>query len=336
MSKEKSVTVSPQFKKWLSEAAELEINGESQLQDPKRQLYVKMAEELLSHNIPKNQVYSRIHRDLQAELRVKKNNPTYILNNSWLYEVCQQNGWTESSLPKNAETSPFEKDDPFKILKEKMKNIFEQIIEQCHEDIALLEDRDKKISQESWMKFFSDETEIKNFVDEMLSITVAHFEDANRLRDSRQIILPTDRFLITAMNFWIYDSWYCKIYHAKVKDRHGKYDITPKKLSLFRKDSLSKSHLIYHVMQDPLNCHILGIKCPGCGSSKSLKTFWNIDGTWNLICTNEVAHNDKKPRYPASLISEYLENLATNTDSSANILLKAHGFEQVILDAKKK
>ncbi len=312
MSRNQALSISPQFKNWLDEAITLEIDSETKNQDQKRQLYKKMGTYLLTTNTPKNQIYSLIHKLLQDSMRDKLSKPKYILNNSWLHDVCSGEGWTKSSLP-NTSGSRIEKDKPEAFLRNQLLEFFEEMQIQISENMKILR---SDLPKETWEKFFDKKDDVVKLFELLKGITITHFEDASRCKDSRQIILPTDRFYLMALKNFISDVWYCKQYHAVVKERSK---ITPRNLFNFLEDPYSFSKLISHCMLDPLNLHFLDIKCPTC-KGYYLKTYWKMDGTWEILCTNEKAHEGKKKTFPAQMINEQLTLLVSRKDLATKFL----------------
>lgn len=245
-------------------------------------------------------------------MREKLKNDKYILNNSWLHDICSEEGWTKSSVP-NTSGSKIDEKKPEAFLRNQLLEFYEEMQIQISENMKVLR---SDLPKEVWEKFFDDKSDIKKLFDMLQAITITHFEDASRCKDSRQIILPTDRFYLMALKNFISDVWYCKQYHAVVKERSK---ITPRNLFNFLEDPFSFSKLISHCMLEPLNLHFLDIKCPNC-KGYYLKTYWKMDGTWEILCTNEKAHEGKKKSFPASLINEQLTLLLTRKELATNYL----------------
>lgn len=333
-SNSKSVVLSPRCQDYINQAAKIEDSYVDPVE--KEKLWDKIADEFLMAGIPKEQISTEVRNSIQHQMIVNyKEQGLEIpeqeakINSGHYYRWARKRNYTNPYFSRNTEdvasgntedssenTKELSEKEPFFEQRRKLVFIIDELKQSLSEDKKLI--LDKEISLETWTKFFEDQSEEKKYLDFLQGIFLAHMDDVMRCRDTRQIILPTERFLVTAINCFAFDSWYCKKYHAIVKNRSI---ITPKKLAIYRNDLMSFSALINHTMEDPMNLHFLDIKCPEC-NRYLLKTVYNIDGTWHIICTNEIKHNDKKPVFPASMITERLEQLSKNKGGATTAFLK--------------
>lgn len=347
MATQKSVVLSPRCKDFVVEAAKLTIQkGNTETNE---KIWDKIADELEIAGVAKEKISTELRNlvnkqilELEKDLDIPEAEHTK-LNSGQYYRWVRKRGFQDpvfahnenNSLPQgnDADSSSLmpevARDKPFSLLRNQYIFICQEMRKQLKENIDLIK---QELSPEVWQRFFEDQSETKKFFDKMQSMIVADFEDENRSRDNRQIILPTDRFLVMAIKFWAGNKWYGKKYHTIVK---LKSKISAKKLSIFLEDPFSYSDLIYHVMIEPLNLHFLDIKCPEC-ERYSLKSIFYKDGTWNIVCNNEVSHNDKKIYFNASLIVNRLEQLRKNIGGAGTAFLKVREIPILIDTPIKK
>lgn len=339
----KSISLSPKTLEAIEKGARQILDPDVNITNEK--IWDTIADDLMMAGMEKTKVAKEVCDILEKKAielatveKIEIDADHIRINSGQFYRWARKREFTNPFFARNknqlpqgndADSSDFTQDlsekEPFSEVRKKMIFIFQEMRNQLKENIKLLRDEKHTISEDSWKLFFEDESDTKKLLDQIQSMMVASFSESNKCRDARQIILPTDRFLSIAIASWVYNSWYCKKYHAVVKARHK---ITPKKFSIFINDTLSKSNLIYHTMLDPLNLHFLDIKCPECGRY-SLKTMWNVDGTWHIVCINEASHSDKKVQFPASLIEERLQQLDKNTGGARTAFLRERGIDEI-------
>ena len=325
----KAIALTPRCKNLLAEAAKLEEANSSAIQ--KEELWNKIADEFLMLGIQKEKISTEVRIAIQKQIAqdYKKQHleipeKEIRINSGQYYRWARKKGYTNPYFAKNkneqlpkgneAETSKeVRKEDDYSALRNQMIFLFDAIRKHCKENIVLIK---KNHPKEVWKKFFEDESDTKKFLDKIQNMIVADLPEWNRCKDARQMILPTERFLVLAMLSHVYPKWYAKKYHALVKQKSS---ISGKKMSIYLDDLVSMSNLVHHTMLEPLNLHFLDLKCPGC-NRYSLKTNYKMDGSWNIICINEVEHNDKKTVFPASLLTKHLTELTKKKALSANFL----------------
>jgi len=342
----KEIVISSKCHEFIEEAAKLTI--EKGNTETNEKVWDRISDELQIAGVANEKISTELRNlvnkkilELEKDLEIPEAEHTK-LNSGQYYRWVRKKGFSdpvfahksEDTLPQgnDADSSTFKpevsEEKSYSILRNQLINIFKEMRKQLKENIDFI----KSDAPVNWKEFFSIESESKKLFDKMQSMVVANFAEITHCKDNRQIILPTDRFLIMAIKFWAGNKFYGKKYHTIVK---AKSDVSQKKLSIFLDDPFDYADLIFHTMIDPLNLHFLDIKCPICNRYQ-LKTIWHIDGTWNIICTNEIAHNDKKIYFDASMITKRLEELLENKRGAGDHFLHERQIEVLKDEHTKK
>lgn len=341
-----NISLTPKCKELISDAARLLVE-KSENVETNEKIWDKISDELLVIGVQKEKVSTELRKLVENKIKELEpdlpENAHTKLNTGQYYRWVRKKGFQdpafqlrkEESLPSGngTDTSSEEinKNQPFAILRNQLINIVDDMISQMRKmrsdlkkDFIIDEKLKSKENPEGkkiidWSKFFQDK-ETEELFKVMKTLLIAAAEENKQLMDSRQIILPTDRFLSLAIIHFVGKKWYGKNWHSVVKE---KVRLTPKKLLMFLQEEVSYSKLISYTMIEPLNLHFLDIKCPECGKF-SLKTMWHKGGTWNIVCTNEEAHESQKLYFPSTLIDEQLGNLLYDKKTATEFLEKHH------------
>lgn len=329
-----SIVLSARCRDFIKEAAKLELQSGVEL-ETKFMLWDKILDEFLIAGVPKHEISGLVRRELKKQLieeykeqKIELDEKNIEINSGHYYRWARSREITDPDFnpKKNQEGLPqgnykdsslftpeVSDEKPFAILRNQYIMIAQELRQQLKQNIDLMK---IEFAPDVWEEFFKDKSEVGKFFRLLQDMLVADIPENNRCRDTRHALLPVQRFLAVSIKCFVGNKWFCKNYYSVVKQ---KTKITPKKFSLFLDDVNSISDLIYYVQDNPLNLHFLDIRCPKC-KRYSLKTTWHENGTWDIFCINESAHNDRKIRFPASIIFERLEQLKRNKVAAAYFL----------------
>ncbi len=294
--------------------ARLEIETDNYKRDEKKTFYLQLASELESQNVPKEKIASLSHKIIEEALQsTTKDNTRKFTNDSWFYQVLREAKYVSAlTLDEKSSdsTSGIDKNKPFSKERNQLIKLNEDIIDQARQNINLIEkdeigSDDKRIKLD-WSKF-SDGEFGKVFAG-ICDLFYADKPEWDRIRDTRQSILPQMRLLITALTSVTTNKYLCSTFFAKVK---AKIQITPKKLTQMLRDKEDLSNLFHLWKDESWKWNFCQIICPSC-KEMSLKIKILENGTWVFICKNWEKHSEDQKIFQASLFADRIKQLSLN------------------------
>jgi hypothetical protein len=332
-----------QISKLAIEAADLELASEKYDIDTKKEVWLKMAEELEIQNIPKSEISAKIHSMIEKALKEKTGDKNIKFINSWFYSSMSKAGYTNKYFARHTTDTQQDQDDSKRRVSpredySKERNDFiqlmEDIIEECqsnrrellkNEDVEYLESGKEEKYARDWKAFFESKELFTSQFKLVKDLFYADRDEWKRSRDSRQSLLPKMRLPIIALTSVTTNKWLCSRFFADVKRITS---ITPKKLVQFMRDSESMSDLLHMCKDDAWLWNFIDIQCPSC-KKKSLKVHLFENGDWKFVCKNWEAHKGQKGYdsehgffIDAGILTDRIKQLSINLGGSATKYLE--------------
>ena len=336
----------------LADEAVEEQLKESQHNETKKQIWLKMADDLLTSNFKRENIFHIVKESIEEKWwnKVKESGVPRdeIKVGTWFYEVMNEAEFhPKISVPKDGNSSDFTPrlnhdsacrearlDDIayFRKLKEELPEIFDMMIDLLQKDYITLEEEGKeKHIDLDWSTYYNNWESVV-LMEHLKDHLTTWIPQLKRQLDTRQKLLPNMMSICVAVKeSGLTIQNFCSEYYSKVK---AVTEISTKAYRKYLNEVKSSTNYLDFCLDEPWKWNTMFFPCPKCHQHK-LKVQPSPDGKWHFVCKNKKAHKDDADSiFPASLFTEKLTTIMNNRGGMATRIRNLVGIKVKTNDTK--
>lgn len=329
----------------LADSAVDEQLKEDQHNDSKKEFWLKMANDLLTSNFKREEIFHIVKDTIEEKWWSKVKDSGIpkedIKLGTWYYTVMNEAEFPPKiPVPKSDISSDFTPtlnensvcydnriDDInyFMMLRKELSEVFEMMYKLLYKDFIVEVDDDgtKNKIYFDWIRYYENEESMNlmNFLKDHLTSWIPQFK---RQLDTRQKLLPNMMSIciavkesgLTIQNF-------CSEYYSQVKTST---QISTKAYRKYLNEVKSSVNYLDFCLDESWKWNVMFFACPKCHQHK-LKVQPMPNGKWHFICKNKKAHkNDADHVFSASLFTEKLSSILNNKGGISTKIRKKVGI----------